>query len=113
MFPPPTRILVVDDMKTMRRLLFHQLTTLGFESLYEADDGSTGMEVLESQAKLGKPIDLIISDWNMPILTGVDFLRKVRSTPHLKNIPFVMVTAEDIPAKLEEATAAGVDCYIP
>jgi two-component system chemotaxis response regulator CheY len=81
----------------MRRILKNILKQLGFKNLVEADDGTSAWDVLE-----GQKIDLIISDWNMPKMTGLDLLKKVRASDSLKKTPFLMVTAEAISDKLEK-----------
>jgi two-component system chemotaxis response regulator CheY len=77
------KILIVDDFATMRRILKNILKQLGFKNLVEADDGTTAWEVLE-----GQQIDLIISDWNMPKMTGLELLKKVRESDRLQNHAF-------------------------
>jgi two-component system chemotaxis response regulator CheY len=101
------KILIVDDFATMRRILKNILKQLGFKNLVEADDGTTAWEVLE-----GQKIDLIISDWNMPKMTGLDLLKKVRASDDYKRIPFLMVTAEAQKQNVIEAVQAGVSNYV-
>lgn len=101
------KILIVDDFATMRRILKNILKQLGFKNLVEADDGTTAWEVLESQR-----IDLIISDWNMPKMTGLELLKKVRASTEYKKAPFLMVTAEAQKQNVIEAVQAGVSNYV-
>lgn len=101
------KVLVVDDFTTMRRILKNILKQLGFTNVVEADDGSTALEVLRSDE-----IDLIISDWNMPKVSGLDLLKQVRADSNLKNIPFLMVTAEAQKQNIIEAVKSGVSNYI-
>lgn len=101
------RILVVDDFSTMRKIIKNILKQLGFENIVEADDGSTGWEVLNREK-----IDFIISDWNMPKMPGIDFLRKVRASEEFRDLPFLMVTAEAQQANIIEAVQAKVSNYI-
>ena len=101
------RVLVVDDFATMRRILKNILKQLDFKNLVEADDGTTAWEVLE-----GQDIDLIISDWNMPKMSGIDLLKKVRASDKYKKIPFLMVTAEAQKQNVLEAVQAGVSNYV-
>jgi two-component system chemotaxis response regulator CheY len=101
------KILIVDDFATMRRILKNILKQLGFKNLVEADDGTTAWEVLESQE-----IDLIISDWNMPKMTGLELLKKVRASDQYKKSPFLMVTAEAQKQNVIEAVQAGVSNYV-
>jgi len=101
------RVLVVDDFATMRRILKNILKQLDFKNLVEADDGTTAWEVLETQE-----IDLIISDWNMPKMSGIDLLKKVRASDKHKTTPFLMVTAEAQKQNVIEAVQAGVSNYV-
>lgn len=106
------RILLVDDSRTMRSLIKRQLAVIQVELVHEADNGKRGFEILQDQAALELPIDLVISDWNMPEMTGLELLRKVRGTPELKHVPFMMVTAEDEPERVGLVTELGVSGYI-
>jgi len=101
------KILIVDDFATMRRILKNILKQLGFKNLVEADDGTTAWEVLE-----GQKIDLIISDWNMPKMSGLELLKAIRSDENLKELPVLMVTAEALKENIIEAVKAGVSNYI-
>ena len=101
------KVLIVDDFATMRRILKNILKQLGFKNLVEADDGTTAWDVLESQ-----DIDLIISDWNMPKMTGLELLKKVRASSKYKTAPFLMVTAEAQKQNVIEAVQAGVSNYV-
>ncbi|MCP3875442.1 MAG: response regulator [Desulfobacteraceae bacterium] len=101
------KILIVDDFATMRRILKNILKQLGFKNLVEADDGTTAWEVLEGQG-----IDLVISDWNMPKMTGLELLKKVRASDTYKTVPFLMVTAEAQKQNVIEAVQAGVSNYV-
>ena len=101
------KVLVVDDFATMRRIVKGVLKQLGFKEIIEADDGTTALEELRKQ-----DIGLIVSDWNMPKMTGLDLLKKVRSEEKFKDIPFIMVTAEGQKENVLEAVKAGVSNYI-
>ena len=101
------KVLVVDDFATMRRIVKNILTQLGFKNIVEADDGATAVDVLKSEK-----IDMIISDWNMPKMTGLDLLKHVREDPNLTNIPFIMVTAEAQQDNIILAVKAKVSQYI-
>ncbi|HKL81637.1 MAG TPA: response regulator [Desulfobacter sp.] len=101
------KILIIDDFATMRRILKNILKQLGFKNLVEADDGTTALNILESQK-----IDLIISDWNMPKMTGLELLKKVRASTEYKKTPFLMVTAEAQKQNVIEAVQAGVSNYV-
>jgi two-component system chemotaxis response regulator CheY len=100
-------VLVVDDFSTMRRINKNILKELGFKNIIEADDGTTGLNALKTHK-----VDLIISDWNMPKMSGLDFLKKVRGADEYKDIPFLMVTAEAQKENIIEAVKAKVSNYI-
>ena len=100
-------VLVVDDFATMRRILKTILRQIGFTNITEADDGKTALIELKRE-KFG----LILCDWNMPEMSGLDLLMAVRSNEGLKDIPFVMVTAETKKENIIEAVKAGVSSYI-
>ena len=104
---PNMKILVVDDFATMRRIVKNILTQLGFKNIIEADDGTTALDVLKSE-KIG----LIVSDWNMPKMTGLDLLKAVRADTSLANTPFIMVTAEAQQDNIILAVKAKVSQYI-
>lgn len=110
MFPPDTRILIADDMMTMRKLVKKALTELGFTKITEAENGAKALEKFREAVTAGAPFQLIISDWNMPEMTGIDFLKKVRETQ--KTLPFVLVTAESEKSQVIEALQAKVSGYI-
>ncbi len=101
------RVLVVDDFSTMRKILKNILRQLGFENIVEADDGTTAWEVLNKDN-----IEFIVSDWNMPQMTGMELLRKVRGSEEYADIPFLMVTAEAQQENIIEAVQAKVSNYI-
>lgn len=101
------QVLVVDDFSTMRRIIKNILRQLGFSNIHEADDGTTAWEVLNKNK-----IDFVISDWNMPQMTGIDLLRKVRASEEFANMPFLMVTAEGLQENIIEAVQAKVSNYI-
>jgi len=112
MFPTDTKILIVDDMLTMRKLVKKSLNGLGFTNITEAVDGEAAWNEVQNALKLGAPYSLIISDWNMPKMTGIDFLRKVRATDQTKHLPFVLLTAEFDRDQVIEAIKAGLSAYI-
>jgi two-component system chemotaxis response regulator CheY len=103
------RVLVVDDSNVMRQIIKNNLKQLGFKSdlISDAEDGSVGFRKLSE----GK-VDLIVSDWNMPKMTGIEFLKAVRADANFKAIPFLMVTSEAEKEKIMEAVQAGVSQYI-
>jgi two-component system, chemotaxis family, chemotaxis protein CheY len=100
-------VLIVDDFATMRRIIKGVLKQLGFSNLIEAEDGDAALKELRKE-KIG----LIVSDWNMPNMTGLELLKAVRADNNLKSIPFLMVTAEGQKENVIQAVQAGVSNYI-
>ena len=109
MFDPKTRILVVDDMMTMRKIVIKNLKELGFTDMQEAADGNQAWAALTAA---NPPIQLVISDWNMPNCSGLELLKKVRTTAIYAKLPFVLLTAEAEAHQVKEALTAGVSNYI-
>jgi two-component system chemotaxis response regulator CheY len=109
MFDPKTRVLVVDDMLTMRKIVSKILKELGFQDITEAADGAIAWNAANTTAA---PFGLIISDWNMPNCTGIELLRKLRADPRYMKTPFLLVTAEAEMHQVAEAVKAGVDQYV-
>jgi two-component system chemotaxis response regulator CheY len=101
------KILIVDDFATMRRIVKNILLQLGYRNIVEADDGTTALDMLKNEK-----IDLIISDWNMPKMTGLDLLKTVRSNDATASLPFIMVTAEAQQHNIIQAVKAKVSQYI-
>ncbi|MGV7229009.1 MAG: chemotaxis response regulator CheY [Nitrospirales bacterium] len=101
------KVLVVDDMSTMRRIVKNLLKEIGFSDMVEAENGQDAL----SKLKVGD-IGLIVSDWNMPVMQGIELLREVRADVELKHIPFLMVTAEGQKESIIEAVQAGVSNYV-
>ncbi|PKM07128.1 MAG: chemotaxis protein CheY [Gammaproteobacteria bacterium HGW-Gammaproteobacteria-4] len=101
------KILVVDDFSTMRRIVKNLLQELGYANIQEADDGNTALPMLKA-AKF----DFVVTDWNMPGMTGIDLLKAIRADPALKAIPVLMVTAENSREQIIEAAQSGVNGYI-
>lgn len=113
MFPPDTRILVIDDLQSMRDIVKATLKTLGYKNVQEAVDGSDGLRMLTGNIPTPDlQFQLVISDWNMPNMKGIDLLKKVRATPELKHLPFVLITAESDRTQVVEAASAGVSQYL-
>jgi two-component system chemotaxis response regulator CheY len=106
------KILVVDDMSTMRKIIKNMLTQVGFTNITEADDGATAWPMIEGAIKDGKPYEFVLSDWNMPQLNGLDLLKRVRATPGLEKLPFLMITAEAEQGNVVIAVKAGVSNFI-
>ena len=100
-------VLIVDDYQTMLRILRNLLRQLNFKNIDEASDGSEALKKLRA-----KPFGLVISDWNMEPMTGIQLLREVRADEKLKHIPFVMITAESKSENVIAAKEAGVSNYI-
>ena len=101
------KVLIVDDFATMRRIVRNVLKQIGFANIIEADNGKAALKVLKNEN-----IDLILCDWNMPEMPGIDLLKTLKSDDELKDIPFVMVTAEAQKDNIIEAVKAGVSSYI-
>ena len=103
------KILVVDDFSTMRRIVRNLLVELGFSNplIQEADDGENAIAMLRAQ-----PFDLVVTDWNMPNMTGIDLLKAIRAEASLKGLPVLMVTAENNRDQIIAAAQAGVNGYI-
>ncbi len=101
------QILVVDDFSTMRRIVKNILRQLGYNNVVEADDGTTAMVKLKTTK-----IDFVITDWNMPKMTGLELLKQIRADPELKSMPVLMVTAEALQENILAAVKAGVNNYV-
>jgi two-component system chemotaxis response regulator CheY len=101
------KILIVDDFSTMRRIIKNLLRDLGFTNTQEADDGSSALPLLKAS-----DFDFLITDWNMPGMTGIDLLKAVRADDKLKSLPVLMVTAEAKREQIIEAAQAGVNGYV-
>ncbi len=101
------KILVVDDFSTMRRIVKNLLRDLGFTNIDEADDGNTALPKLQSGN-----FDFLVTDWNMPGMTGIDLLKAVRADASLASLPVLLVTAESKREQIIEAAQAGVNGYV-
>lgn len=101
------KILIVDDFSTMRRIIKNLLRDLNYANTHEADDGTSALPMLKNGN-----FDFLITDWNMPGMTGIDLLRAVRSDPNLASLPVLMVTAEAKRDQIVEAAQAGVNGYV-
>jgi len=101
------KVLIVDDFSTMRKIVRNVLKQIGFTNMVEADNGKNALKILKKEN-----IDLILCDWNMPEMPGIELLKTLRSEDELKSIPFVMVTAEAQKDNIIEAVKAGVTSYI-
>lgn len=112
MFPEDTRILIADDMPTIRELVKNQLRAMGLKNTIEASDGELALAAVIKAADGGDPIKLIISDWNMPNLTGLEFLKQIRANARFAKTPFILLTSETERDQVTEAILAGVNQYI-
>jgi two-component system, chemotaxis family, chemotaxis protein CheY len=101
------KYLVVDDFSTMRRIVKNLLQELGYQNVQEADDGKTAWPMLQSGS-----FDFVITDWNMPLMPGLDLLKAIRADERLKSLPVLMVTAEAKREQIVEAVQAGVSGYV-
>jgi two-component system chemotaxis response regulator CheY len=101
------KFLVVDDFSTMRRIVRNLLKELGFTNVDEAEDGVVALQKLRSE-----PFDFVVSDWNMPNMTGIDLLKAIRADAALKHLPVLMVTAEAKKENIIEAAKAGANGYV-
>ena len=109
MFDANTKVLVVDDMMTMRKIVSRACKDLGLKDIVTANDGKMAWDILASG---DENVGLVISDWNMPNMSGLELLKSVRADKNLKSLPFLMVTAEAEQAQIMEAIASGVDSYV-
>jgi two-component system, chemotaxis family, chemotaxis protein CheY len=100
-------ILIVDDYKTMLRIIRNLLKQLGFNNVEEASDGAAAFSLLQNTE-----VHLVISDWNMEPMTGLELLKQVRADDKLKSLPFIMITAESKTENVIAAKQAGVNNYI-
>ena len=101
------RILIVDDFSTMRRIVKNLLNNLGFMNTAEAEDGNSALVALR-----GSTFDFVVTDWNMPGMTGIELLKAIRNDPRLAKLPVLMVTAEAKREQIVEAAQCGVNGYI-
>ncbi|MBN1969494.1 MAG: response regulator [Candidatus Delongbacteria bacterium] len=101
------KILVVDDSPTMRRIVINSLKRIGYQDICEGEHGLEGLEQLQKG-----DVDFIITDWNMPEMNGLEFVKKVRATPDWEKLPILMVTTRSVQGDVIEAMKAGVNSYI-
>jgi two-component system chemotaxis response regulator CheY len=101
--------LVVDDAPTMRRIVINSLASLGFDAVFEAADGIEALAKLRSSSN---KIDFVITDWNMPNMTGLELIQEIRKDPAIKHLPIVLVTTRGEKKDIIEALKSGVDNYI-
>jgi two-component system chemotaxis response regulator CheY len=101
------RFLVVDDSSTMRRIIINTLNKLGYKECYEASNGREGVERLATT-----PVDMVITDWNMPEMSGIEFIRAVRANDATRHLPVLMVTTNAAQDDIVQALHAGVNSYV-
>ena len=101
------KILTVDDFSTMRRIIRNMLRQLGYTNIVEAEDGAEALSLLQREK-----VDFVISDWNMPNMSGLDLLKAIRADENLKPLPVLLVTAEALKENVVEALKAGVNNYV-
>lgn len=102
------KLVVVDDSSTMRRIIKNTLARLGYKDILEGEDGVQGWEVVDNNPDLG----MLITDWNMPEMNGLELVKKVRADERFKDLPIIMVTTEGGKAEVITALKAGVNNYI-
>jgi two-component system chemotaxis response regulator CheY len=102
------KLLVVDDSSTMRRIIKNTLSRLGYEDVLEGEDGLQGWSVLDANPDMG----MLITDWNMPEMNGLELVKQVRADPRFSDLPIIMVTTEGGKAEVITALKAGVNNYI-
>jgi two-component system chemotaxis response regulator CheY len=100
------KFLVVDDSATMRRIVVNSLKRIGYESCVEAGDGAEALEAFDAS------VGFVITDWNMPNMSGLDFVKNLRSLDHGKNVPILMVTTRSVREDIVAAAQAGVNNYV-
>lgn len=112
MFSQDSRFIVIDDFATMRKIIKKVLSELGYTNIDEAEDGAKALPMIQKASSSGQPYQCIISDWNMPNMQGIDLLKACKADGALKDIPFMLVTAEGEQKQIVEAAKAGVSDYV-
>ena len=102
------KLLVVDDSSTMRRIIKNTLIRLNYKDILEGEDGQQGWDVLDANPD----VDMLITDWNMPVMNGLELVKKTRADERFKDMPIIMVTTEGGKAEVITALKAGVNNYI-
>lgn len=110
--PADTAVLIVDDQVSARMLLRTALNEAGLKRVFQADNGEVAIKTLVYQVQQNDPIRIIICDWNMPQLTGIELLKKIRLAPGGAHIPFIMLTSQADFASVKEALDFGATGYI-
>ena len=112
MFSPDSHILVIDDSSAVRSLVKQQLTALGFRNVLEAEHGKEALEKLDSLSKVGVDVHLLICDWNMPEMNGLELVKQLRKDPTLASLKVLMVTTETEMGQMASSLEAGADEYV-
>lgn len=112
MFPPNTRILVVDDMLSMVEFLRKSLMGMGFTQILTANNGMLAYDVISKQHAAKQPVELVLADWAMPVCNGFELLKRIRASQEFSTLPFIMVTAEGETNQVLEVVNAGVSNYL-
>jgi two-component system, chemotaxis family, chemotaxis protein CheY len=105
--PEAMKILTVDDSATMRRIIKNSLKAIGYDDVIEAENGQVGLAKIQSES-----VDFVITDWSMPVMTGLEMVHAIRSNPSTKHLPVLMVTAVGQKEEIVQAVSAGVSGYI-
>lgn len=105
------RVIVIDDMKTSRFVIIKYITQMGFTNFDEASDGDEALEMINKAVADGNPYQLVLSDWNMPNMQGIDLLKALRSNPTTKDVKFIMLTSETEKSNIIEAIQSGTNNY--
>jgi len=101
------KIITVDDSATMRRIIKNSLKAIGYDDIVEAENGQVGLAKIQSDS-----VDFVITDWSMPVMTGLELVHAIRSNPAIKHLPVLMVTAVGQKEEIVQAISAGVNGYV-
>jgi two-component system, chemotaxis family, chemotaxis protein CheY len=112
MFHKDTKFLIVDDIPNMRRIIKKILVDLGYNAIFEADDGTTAMDVLIQEALTPEPVGVVLCDWMMPQMKGIDLLKSCRNSPEFKTLPFILLTGKSEYNQIIEAALLDVSEYL-
>ena len=110
--PKSIRILIVDDSQPVRQLIKGLLNKAGYPHVYEADDGREAYLQLVQGKNTGDRIEFVLCDWNMPVMSGLEFLKAVRNSPDFKDLPFILITGDSEQDKVMQAIQAGTSSYL-
>jgi two-component system chemotaxis response regulator CheY len=109
---PPMHFLVVDDIATVRRIIIAMLELLGHTVVSEAEDGAHALEVLHAERSSGRPVDFVITDWNMPVMDGLGLIKAMRSVEEWRDLPVLVISSELAHQNVAAAMEAGANGYI-